>query len=155
MNRQVGRQVSGGFLSGAVRSAGRVGGGHAKRLLPLAVALMAANLWGQLKTSVYAQPPAVVVEPVIVKPSGIYPRQIVRPQGPFVLYIDNRLPGHAGHFSLTLDQDKAPELSGLDTNALKSRSSILLDPLPGTYRLQIQTSDRKSTGLSLVIQITK
>jgi hypothetical protein len=125
------------------------------RLLPLAVALMAANLWGQLKATVYSQPPAVVVEPVIVKPAGIYPRQIVRPQGPFILYIENRLPGHVGHFSLTLAQANAPELAGLNTTALNARSSILLDPLPGTYTLHIQTQAPNPTGWSLVIQITK
>jgi hypothetical protein len=128
---------------------------NAGRLLPLAVALIAASLWGQLRTTVYSQPPAVVVEPVIVKPSGIYPSKIVRPQGPFILYIENRLPGNAGHFSLALDQASAAELTGLDTDKLTFRSSVLLDLLPGTYRLQIQTSDRKSTGLSVVIQITR
>ena len=155
MNAQLSEQIDRRFLGGATRSAARVVGGRAKWLLPLALTLTAASLWGQLKTSVYSQPPAVVVEPVIVKLSGIYPSKIVRPQGPFILYIENRLPSQAGHFSLALDQTNAPELIGLDTDHLKFRSSVLVDPLPGTYRLQIHTSVRKSTGLSLVIQITQ
>jgi hypothetical protein len=107
--------------------------------------------YGQLKSTQYSQPPAVVVETVIVTPSGILPKQIVRPEGPFLLYIENRLPGHVEHFSLTLDQGGGPpELIGLDTNPASWRGAILIDPKPGSYRLRF----RGRSDLSLPIQIT-
>jgi hypothetical protein len=131
-------------------------------LLPVAI-LMATNLWGQLKTTAYAQPPAVVIEPVIVKPSGVYPSKIIRPQGPFVLYIENRLPGHAAHFSLTLSpssgqsssQTNATEIVGLNTSSGQYSAARFLDLIPGTYQLLIQAQGvGNPTGWSVTIQIT-
>jgi hypothetical protein len=123
--------------------------GRAGQVALVTLLLMAASAWGQLKNTVYSQPPAVVVEPLIVKESGFYPQKIVRPEGPFVLYIENRLPGHTGHFSLTLAQTNAAELVGLDTTAVAWRGATFLDLQPGNYQLRIPGSQ----GWSVAIQI--
>jgi hypothetical protein len=105
--------------------------------------------------------PSMVIEPVVVKLSGVYPLKIVRPKGPFILYIENRLPGHAAHFSLTLNQANAPELIGLDTAVTTPRSHLILDLLPNTYVLHIQNqgisqniNSQSRNGMSVAIQIT-
>jgi hypothetical protein len=107
---------------------------------------------GQLKKTSYAagQLAHVPGEPVIVNRFGTYPQKITRGEGPFLLYIQNRLPGHADHYSVTLDQADAPELVGLDTTATKFDASALLNLEPGSYRVQL----RERSDLSFAIQIT-
>ncbi|HXM40627.1 MAG TPA: hypothetical protein VN924_05210 [Bryobacteraceae bacterium] len=106
----------------------------------------------QLKNATYApgQLAHVPGEPVIVNKFGVYPLKIVRSEGPFLLYIENRLPGHTDHYSVTLDQANAAELVGLDTTAAKFNASALLDLDPGTYLVRF----RVRTELSFTIQIS-
>jgi hypothetical protein len=126
----------------------RIGRARGLALVPL-ILVGTGLLWGQLKTTTYAQAPPVVVEPLIVKNSGFYPQKIVRPAGPFVLYIENRITPHTGHFSLTLNQANAPELTGLDISASSWQTSKLLDLQQGTYLLHFPGAQ----NWSLVIEI--
>jgi hypothetical protein len=107
----------------------------------------------------------MAIEPLIVKQEGVYPQKIVRPQGPFVLYIENRLPGHSTHFSISLSQANATELVGYDTSASSPRTANILNLLPGTYNLHFrlkgptqnamsQNTKNAPSGWSVVIQIT-
>jgi len=131
-------------------------------LVTIVLIITASALQAQLKNTQYTQLPAMAIEPVIVKPVGVYPQKIVRPQGPFLLYIENRLPGHAAHFSLTLNQANAAELTGLDTNSGSFRAQTILDLMPGVYVLHFQSSGttsqnmtaQKQDALSVTIQIT-
>ena len=117
----------------------------------LMVLVSTVSAFAQLKNSAYARGQLTVVpaETVVVNRFGIYPETIVRPEGPFVLYIVNQLRGHLEHFSLTLEQDEATELIGIDTEEQHFRSSALLDLKPGKYRLRF----RKSSQLSLTLEI--
>jgi len=131
------------------------------RNLALLAVLFAAAVTAQLNTGTYAKTPNIVVETLILKSSGIYPQKIVRPKGPFLLYVENRLPGHAAHLSLTLNQTNASELIGLNTTALKFNSVVLVDLLPNTYVLHVQNQGTSQTmntlsqsALSVTIEIT-
>ena len=131
------------------------------RNLALLAALLASTAMAQLNTATYAQQPNIVVETLVIKASGVYPQKIVRPKGPFVLYVENRLPGHAAHFSLTLNQTNASELIGLNTIAAKFTSYTLVDLLPNTYVLHIQPqgtsqsmNSLSQSALSVTIEIT-
>jgi hypothetical protein len=135
--------------------------GQAGGILLLAALFTPAAVHAQLKNTQYAQMPPMAIEPIIVKASGVYPAKIVRPQGPFLLYIENRLTGHAAHFSLALNQTNASEFFGLDTNALAPRTSNMLDLMPGTYLLTIQNQglsqnikSPQQAGWTVTIQIT-
>lgn len=105
----------------------------------------------QIKTGAYAsgQLANVPGESVVLNRFGVYPRKIVRPAGPFLLYILNRLPGHTEHFSVTFDQDNAAELTGLDTATAKPNTSMLLDLQPGKYRIAL----RSRADLTLTVEI--
>jgi hypothetical protein len=123
------------------------------RLLPVGGLLMVTSLWGQLKVTQYSQPPQVVAEPVVVRLSGVTPQKITRPQGPFLLCVDNRLPGNDAHFSLSLNQGNSTELIGLDTIPSQTRASKLLDLQPGTYKLTVQNRAGNASGWTVIIQI--
>jgi hypothetical protein len=114
--------------------------------------LFSANiLSGQVKSAAYSSNQLVVIpgEPVMVTRFGIYPQKLVRPEGPFVLFVENRLPGHTEHFSLTLDQNGAAELLGMDSGPQKIRNSILLDLMPGHYRLHLQNNSQLSVAIEI------
>lgn len=117
----------------------------------LCVLLPALVSHAQLRTVTYAPGSLAHVpgEPVIINRLGVYPQAIVRTEGPFLLYIQNRRLGHTEHFSLTLDQPNAPELIGLDTTSAKVSASQLLDLLPGTYRVR----GRSNPNISFTIKI--
>lgn len=145
----------------ALRSTHRSSLNRVTRTLLLIGVFMEAGLHAQLKTTQYAQLPAAAIEPIIIKPSGVYPQKIVRPQGPFVLYVENRLPGHTAHLSLTPNLANAPELTGLDTTAPSPRSFRLLDLMPGSYLLHIPNAaqaqnagSQNPAGWSVLIEIT-
>jgi hypothetical protein len=117
-------------------------------LAPLLIA--AAN--AQLKTVTY---PTGSLDhapgsPVVVTRFGVYPQQIIRKEGPFVLAIQNRLPGHTEHVSLTLDQNNAPELLGLDTSSVQTHAAALLDLEPNTYRVRFR--ENPTFSFTIVIQ---
>jgi hypothetical protein len=113
--------------------------------------LIGSTAVAQVKTTTYAQGQLVVLpsEAVLINRFGVYPPKIVRPEGPFVLFIENRLPGHSEHFSLGPDQNGAPELLGMDTGPQKFRNSILVDLQPGKYRVHF----RNNPGVSVPIEI--
>jgi hypothetical protein len=99
----------------------------------------------------YAKDQLVVVpsEVVMVNRFGVTPTKIVRPPGPFVLFVENRLPGHTEHYSLTLDQDGAAEFAGMDTKSDKLRNSTLLDLLPGKYRVRFRNRAEFSVAIEI------
>ena len=110
----------------------------------------AVSLSAQVVTTQYPQPPAVVIEPLILKPSGSFPQKLIRPVGPFVLYVENWLPQKAVHFTLSLDSASETELIGGDTTQTINKTTFLLDLKPGKYHLIIPGN----STWSLPIQIT-
>ncbi len=118
-------------------------------MLALALASMAH---AQLKNRSYSRGELAVVpgEPIVVTEFGVYPDKIVRPEGPFVLFIENRLPGHTERFSLTLDRDEV-ELRALNTTARKFHDATLVDLEPGKYRLRFG----KRPGFWVLIEIQR
>lgn len=121
------------------------------RNLALLAVLLAATAPAQLKNATYqpGQLARVPGEAVVVSRFGVSPAKIVRGQGPFLLLIMNRFPGHAEHFSIALDQANAPTLVGLSTSSAAPTTSTLLDLMPGTYRVSFQNQ----TNLSFTIEI--
>jgi hypothetical protein len=79
--------------------------------LALLAAFFTSVAPAQLKSGAYTpgQLANVPGEAVIVNKFGVYPQKIVRTEGPFLLYVLNRQPGHTEHFFVTLDQDNAAE----------------------------------------------
>jgi hypothetical protein len=115
------------------------------------LALLGTAAYAQLKNTTYppGSLPHVPGSPVVVNRFGVSPSTIVRQEGPFVLVIMNRLPGHTEHLSIGLDQPNSPELVGLDTSAAKTLASAFLDLQPNTYRV----SFRNNPNLSLTVVI--
>lgn len=111
-------------------------------------------LRGQIRTTTYsaAQPPAVVIEPVFVKQIGSYPVKIVRPVGPFVLFVANWLPQKALHFSLSLDSAATTEVIGVNTTLTTNKATLFLDLLPGNYHLTIQGNSNWSLPIQIQTQ---
>jgi hypothetical protein len=115
------------------------------------LAFLTVTSYAQLNNSSYApgQLAHVPGEPIVVNRFGVYPKNIIRKQGPFILMIENRLPGHTAHYSLTLDQGNGGELVGFDTAPGRFRISRLLDLKPNNYVLRFPNTD----SLFVTIQI--
>jgi hypothetical protein len=80
---------------------------------------------------------------------GVSPAQITRPQGPFVLFVVNRLADHEENFTLT-QKGKNLQLIGFSTHGNAHRNYIAVNPVPGDYVIHLQ----KHTDLTIEITIT-
>jgi len=121
--------------------------------IALIAAFIAVAAHGQLKHAVYAagQYKKLPVVAVIVDTDGVSPASIERPEGPFLLYVENRLPDRTGHFSVGVDQEGSSELVGMDTKDKQVSSSTLIDLQPGSYRLRFTPK----ANLSVSIHVSK
>jgi len=117
-------------------------------LLTLAAA---GSVSAQLKPATYqaGQLAAVATETVVVDRFGITPQTLTRHPGPFLLCVRDRRGNSTEHFSLTLDSPSALGLVSLDTSPRKFHGAILVDLLPGKYRLRLINSPNLSVAIAI------
>ncbi|SPF53596.1 exported hypothetical protein [Candidatus Sulfopaludibacter sp. SbA4] len=113
----------------------------------LATALSAP---GQLRpiTAPAGKPAVFPSEVLTVSRYGVYPLRINRPQGPFVLYIENRLGNHEEVFTLVRDGSPTALLQ-LATSSSKARDHAAIDPQPGLYHLQFRNNTKFSVDIAI------
>ena len=74
------------------------------------------------------------IELVTLRPAGFEPAEITRPNGPFVLFIDDR--SGRDHSSLLLRRSSGGQLRAIGLERRKSEWNEVVDLTPGTYILQ-------------------
>jgi hypothetical protein len=75
---------------------------------------------------------ALEVELITLRPAACEPIEIVRPKGPFVLFIDDR---SGKETSLVLQRWKGEHVRAINLNRRRLEWQDVLDLLPGTYVL--------------------
>jgi len=105
---------------------------------------------GQLRpiTAPTGQPVVFPSEVVIVSRHGVYPPRINRPQGPFVLHIENRFANHEEVFTLVRDGSTTALLQ-VTTSRSKARAYAAMDLQPGLYHLQFRNNPKFSVDIAI------
>ena len=74
------------------------------------------------------------IELITLRPAGFEPAEITRPNGPFVLFIDDR--SGRDNSSLLLRRSNGGQLRAIGLERRKSEWNDVVDLTPGTYILQ-------------------
>ncbi len=117
----------------------------------LLLALAAIPVGAQQRNATYANGALahVPVMCVVVDRFGVSPKQFTQPAGPFLLMIRNRRGDNTEHFSLTLDAANAAEIYGFDATPRQFHGGILVDLLPGNYRLRLSNTPKLSVAITI------
>jgi hypothetical protein len=118
-----------------------------KQISVLALGLVLAFALRAQQTATKQKPG---VEVVYITEKYIYPAQITRPSGPFLLVIKNhsRLKGLLMHVT---DNVTGLSLNQADLDSVNGNYSVLLNLPPGTYKLL----EPSQPGLKFTLTITK
>lgn len=109
---------------------------RSKILRLVVVAIFALSAEGQKSQEVIAANEKVEVEVIAVTPHGLYPTNIVRPPGPFILYIENRS-GLKGALRFSVETESKALAKAIDMDEKKLDGGEVLRLPTGKYTLSL------------------